>query len=417
MESIQKFPKINKKDFPLLENNTINNNKIIYLDHAATTQKPKQVLEKIDKYYRNFNANVHRGAHQLSAKATEEFENARSLISKYVNANSAKEIIFTRNATEAINLAARSWGEFALNENDEILLSIMEHHSNIVPWQMVAAKNKCKLKFIGIDQNGELDINDFKSKLTAKTKLVSLVHISNTLGCCNPIKEITQLAKQKGSLVLLDACQSLAHQKLDVHDLDIDFLAGSGHKLCGPTGIGFLWSRKEILEQIPPFFGGGEMIQDVFEEKSTWAGLPHKFEAGTPAIAEAIGLAEAINYINSIGLDHIHEYENHITKYLFKKLNQIKDLEIIGPPPEIDPKRASLATFYIKRIHSNDIAEILDSKGICIRSGHHCCQPLHRHIGINSTARVSMNFTTSQEDIITFIEKLKETISFLKLNS
>ena len=417
MESIQKFPKINKKDFPLLENNSTNNNKIIYLDHAATTQKPKQVLEKIDKYYRNFNANVHRGAHQLSAKATEEFENARSLISKYVNANSAKEIIFTRNATEAINLAARSWGEFALNENDEILLSIMEHHSNIVPWQMVAAKNKCKLKFIGIDQNGELDINDFKSKLTAKTKLVSLVHISNTLGCCNPIKEITQLAKQKGSLVLLDACQSLAHQKLDVHDLDIDFLAGSGHKLCGPTGIGFLWSREEILEQIPPFFGGGEMIQDVFEEKSTWAGLPHKFEAGTPAIAEAIGLAEAINYINSIGLDHIHEYENHITKYLFKKLNQIKDLEIIGPPPEIDPKRASLATFYIKRIHSNDIAEILDSKGICIRSGHHCCQPLHRHIGINSTARVSMNFTTSQEEIITFIEKLKETISFLKLNS
>ena len=417
MESIQKFPKINKKDFPLLENNSTNNNKIIYLDHAATTQKPKQVLEKIDKYYRNFNANVHRGAHQLSAKATEEFENARSLISNYVNANSAKEIIFTRNATEAINLAARSWGEFALNENDEILLSIMEHHSNIVPWQMVAAKNKCKLKFIGIDQNGELDINDFKSKLTAKTKLVSLVHISNTLGCCNPIKEITQLAKQKGSLVLLDACQSLAHQKLDVHDLDIDFLAGSGHKLCGPTGIGFLWSREEILEQIPPFFGGGEMIQDVFEEKSTWAGLPHKFEAGTPAIAEAIGLAEAINYINSIGLDHIHEYENHITKYLFKKLNQIKDLEIIGPPPEIDPKRASLATFYIKRIHSNDIAEILDSKGICIRSGHHCCQPLHRHIGINSTARVSMNFTTSEEDIITFIEKLKETISFLKLNS
>ena len=417
MKTIQNFPEITKKDFPLLNKNLKSSEQIIYLDHAATTQKPIQVLKKIDEYYRNFNANVHRGAHQLSAKATEEFENARYLISKYIKANSTKEIIFTRNATEAINLAARSWGEFSLKENDEILLSIMEHHSNIVPWQMVAAKNKCKLKFIGIDQNGELDINDFKSKLTAKTKLVSLVHISNTLGCCNPIKEITQLAKQKGSLVLLDACQSLAHQKIDVHDLDIDFLAGSGHKLCGPTGIGFLWSRKEILEQIPPFFGGGEMIQDVFEEKSTWAGLPHKFEAGTPAIAEAIGLAEAINYINNIGLDHIHEYENHITKYLFKKLNQIKDLEIIGPPPEIDPKRASLATFYIKRIHSNDIAEILDSKGICIRSGHHCCQPLHRHIGINSTARVSMNFTTSQEDIITFIEKLKETISFLKLNS
>ncbi len=417
METIQNFPKIDKKDFPLLENNCKSENKIIYLDHAATTQKPIQVLAKLDEYYRNFNANVHRGAHQLSAKATEEFENARSLIAKYVNANSTQEIIFTRNATEAINLAARSWGEFILNENDEILISIMEHHSNIVPWQMVAAKNKCKLKFVGIDQNGRLDINDFKSKLTTKTKLVSLLHISNTLGCCNPIKEIAKSAKQMGSLVLLDACQSLAHLKVDVQNLEIDFLAGSGHKLCGPTGIGFLWSKKEILEKIPPFFGGGEMIQDVYQETSTWAELPHKFEAGTPAIAEAIGLAEAIKYINNIGLENIKEYEKHITKYLFDQLNQIEDLEILGPSPEIDPDRASLATFYVKGIHSNDIAEILDSKGICIRSGHHCCQPLHRHIGINSTARVSMNFTTNQEEINTFIENLKETINFLKMNS
>ncbi len=417
METTQNLPKIEKKDFPLLENNFMSKNKIIYLDHAATTQKPIQVLAKIDEYYRNFNANVHRGAHQLSAKATEEFENARSLIAQYVNADSNKEIIFTRNATEAINLAARSWGEFELKENDEILLSIMEHHSNIVPWQMVAAKNKCKLKFVGIDLNGRLDFDDLKSKLTKKTKLVSLLHVSNTLGCCNPIKEITKLAKKKGALVLLDACQSLAHQKLDVRDLGIDFLAGSGHKLCGPTGIGFLWSKKEILEKIPPFFGGGEMIQDVYEETSTWAELPHKFEAGTPAIAEAIGLAEAIKYINNIGLDNIQKYEKEITKYLFEQLNQIEDLEIIGPSPKIDPNRASLATFYVKGIHSNDIAEILDSRGICIRSGHHCCQPLHRHLGINSTARVSMNFTTNQEEINIFIENLKETISFLNINS
>jgi len=417
METFQNFPNLDKKDFPLLENSSQNDNKIIYLDHAATTQKPIQVLTKINEYYKNFNANVHRGAHQLSAKATEEFENARSLISKYINAHSTKEIIFTRNATEAINLAARSWGESTLKEEDEILLSIMEHHSNIVPWQMVAAKNKCKLKFVGIDQNGRLDINDFKAKLTTKTKIVSLLHISNTLGSCNPIKEITKLAKQKGCLVLLDACQSLAHQKLDIRDLGIDFLAGSGHKLCGPTGIGFLWSKKEILEKIPPFFGGGEMIQDVFEETSTWAELPHKFEAGTPAIAEAIGLAEAIKYINNIGLDNIKEYEKYITEYLFEQLNQIEGLEILGPPPKLDPNRASLATFYVKGIHSNDIAEILDSKGICIRSGHHCCQPLHRHLGINSTARVSMNFTTNKEEINTFIEKLKETISFLKINS
>ena len=417
METIQDLPKINKKDFPLLDNNFKNKNKIIYLDHAATTQKPNQVIKKIDEYYRNFNANVHRGAHQLSAKATEEFENARSLVAKYIKANSTREIIFTRNATEAINLAARSWGEYTLKENDEILLSIMEHHSNIVPWQMVAAKNKCKLKFVGIDHNGRLDINDFKSKITSRTKLVSLLHISNTLGCCNPIKELTKFAKQKGSLVLLDACQSLAHQKLDVSDLGIDFLAGSGHKLCGPTGIGFLWSKEEILEKIPPFFGGGEMIQDVFEDRSTWAELPHKFEAGTPAIAEAIGLAEAIKYISNVGLDCIKEYEKHITEYLFDQLSQIDDLETIGPTPKIDPNRASLATFYVKGIHSNDIAEILDSKGVCIRSGHHCCQPLHRHIGINATARVSMNFTTSQEEINIFIEKLKETISFLIKNS
>ena len=417
MKTIQNFSNINKEDFPLLDNNFNNKNKIIYLDHAATTQKPIQVLKKIDEYYRNFNANVHRGAHQLSAKATEEFENARSLISEFINANSIKEIIFTRNATEAINLAARSWGEYTLKENDEILLSIMEHHSNIVPWQMVAAKNKCKLKFVGIDQYGRLDINDLKSKLTSKTKLVSLLHISNTLGCCNPIQEITKLAKEKGALVLLDACQSLAHKKIDVNELGIDFLAGSGHKLCGPTGIGFLWSKKEILENIPPFFGGGEMIQDVYEETSTWAELPHKFEAGTPAIAEAIGLAEAIKYINNIGLDNIKDYERHITNHLFQQLKQIKNVEIIGPSPEMDKDRASLATFYVKGIHSNDIAEILDSKGICIRSGHHCCQPLHRHIGINSTARVSMNFTTNKEEINTFIKGLKETISFLILNS
>ena len=424
METIKKFPKINKKDFPLIDKKDFpllegfsNKNTLIYLDHAATTQKPIQVLQKIDEYYRNFNANVHRGAHQLSAKATEEFEHSRSLIAKYLNAYSSKEIIFTRNATEAINLAARSWGEFTLRENDEILISIMEHHSNIVPWQMVAAKNKCKLKYVGIDKNGRLDLNDFKSKLSKKTKLVSLLHISNTLGCCNPIKEITKLAKQNDTLVMLDACQSLAHKKLDVQELGIDFLAGSGHKLCGPTGIGFLWSKKEILEEIPPFFGGGEMIQDVFEETSTWAELPHKFEAGTPAIAEAIGLAEAIKYINNIGLDQISEYEKQITKYLFEQIGQIEDLKIIGPSPKIDANRASLATFYVRGIHSNDIAEILDSKGICIRSGHHCCQPLHRHIGVNATARVSMNFTTTLDDINTFIEKLRETISFLKLNS
>tara|TARA_Y100000589_G_scaffold144508_1_gene138041 strand:+ start:5475 stop:6728 length:1254 start_codon:yes stop_codon:yes gene_type:complete len=417
MNSNQRLKVLEIKDFPIFNKKVNRKNNLIYLDHAATTQKPIQVLKKIDEYYKNFNANVHRGAHQLSAKATEEFEQARYLIKDFINAGSEKEIIFTRNATEAINIVARSWGETHLKENDEILLSIMEHHSNIVPWQMVASKNRCKIKYINIDKNGNLDLEDFKLKLSKKTKLVSIVHISNTLGCCNPINEISQLAKNNGSLVMLDACQSLAHKRVDIQKLNIDFLAGSGHKLCGPTGIGFLWAKKDILEEIPPFFGGGEMIQDVFEEESTWADLPHKFEAGTPAIAEAIGLAEAIKYIQNIGLKNINSYEKELTKYLFEKLENIDDLTIIGPSPNIDPERASLAAFYITNIHSNDIAEILDSKGVCIRSGHHCCQPLHRYLGVKSTARVSMNFTTTKEDINIFIEKLLETINFLKSNS
>ena len=417
MKTLQDLKFLIRDDFPILNKDFNKKEKLIYLDHAATTQKPKQVLKKINDYYINSNANVHRGAHQLSAKATEEFENARLSIKNYINAYSEKEIIFTRNATEAINIAAKSWGEKNLKENDEILLSIMEHHSNIVPWQLVAEKNKCKIKFTKITKEGTLDIEDFQNKLNKNTKIVSLVHISNSLGCCNPIKKITQLAKSYGALVLIDACQSLAHTEINVKDLNIDFLAGSGHKLCGPTGIGFLWSREDILNQMPPLFGGGEMIQDVSEERSTWADLPHKFEAGTPAIAEAIGLSEALSYINKLGLNNIQRYEKELTKYLFERLLLIKDLQIIGPNPDKDSQRASLASFFVKNIHSNDIAEILDSKGICIRSGHHCCQPLHKYLNINSTARVSMNFTTTKDDIDIFIEKLKETIKFLEINS
>ena len=417
MKTLQDLKLLIREDFPILNKSFNDKEKLIYLDHAATSQKPKQVLKKINDYYLNSNANVHRGAHQLSAKATEEFENARLSIKNYIKAYSEKEIIFTRNATEAINIVAKSWGEKNLKENDEILISIMEHHSNIVPWQLLAEKNKCKVKFTKITKEGTLDLEDFKNKLNKNTKIVSLVHISNTLGCCNPIKQISQLARDNGSLVLIDACQSLAHTEVDVKDLNIDFLAGSGHKLCGPTGIGFLWSREEILENMPPLFGGGEMIQDVFEDMSTWADLPHKFEAGTPAIAEAIGLSEALNYINKLGLNNIQKYEKELTKYLFEELLLIDDLNIIGPNPEEDSQRASLASFFINNIHSNDIAEILDSKGICIRSGHHCCQPLHKYLNVISTARVSMNFTTTKDDIDIFISKLKETIKFLRFYS
>ena len=315
-----------RNDFPIFNGNQ---NNLIYLDHAATSQKPQEVIDSLKKYYSFQNANVHRGAHQLSAIATEKFENSRKLTANFINSNNEKEIIFTRNATEAINLVAYTWGNYELQENDEILISLMEHHSNIVPWQLIAKAKKCKLIYININENGELDLDDFRKKLNNKTKIVSLVHVSNTLGCCNPIEEIANLAHQKGSLVLLDACQSLAHKPVDIKKLGIDFLAGSSHKLCGPTGIGFLWGREEILEKIPPFLGGGEMINEVFKDKSTWADLPHKFEAGTPAIGEAIGMGTALNYLQSIGLNEINNYEKELTKYLFRKLEEIDDLKIL----------------------------------------------------------------------------------------
>jgi len=410
----EKIAKKSRNDFPLFNGD---NNNLIYLDHAATSQKPQEVIDALKKYYSYQNANVHRGAHQLSAIATEEFENARKLTAKFINSNNEKEIIFTRNATEAINLVAYTWGNYELQEEDEILISLMEHHSNIVPWQIIAKQKKCRLIYININKNGELDLDDFRAKLSNKTKLVSLVHVSNTLGCCNPIEEISHLAHKKGSLVLLDACQSLAHQPIDIKKLGIDFLAGSSHKICGPTGIGFLWGKEEILEKMPPFLGGGEMINEVFEDKSTWAELPHKFEAGTPAIGEAIGMGTAMNYLQSIGLTEIHNYEKELTKYLFEKLEEINDLTILGPSPATNPERGPLATFYIKGIHSNDIAELLDNSNICIRSGHHCCQPLHRFYEIKSTARASLSFISTPSEIDSLSEELKSIISFLKKNS
>ena len=411
---VKKIAEKSRNDFPLLNGKHKN---LIYLDHAATSQKPQEVIDSLKKYYSFQNANVHRGAHQLSAIATEKFENSRKLTANFINSNNEKEIIFTRNATEAINLVAYTWGNYELQENDEILISLMEHHSNIVPWQLIANAKKCKLIYINIDKNGELDLIDFKRKLSTKTKIVSLVHVSNTLGSCNPIEEISDLAHQKGSLVLLDACQSLAHKPVDIKKLGIDFLAGSSHKLCGPTGIGFLWGREEILEKIDPFLGGGEMINEVFEEKSTWADLPHKFEAGTPAIGEAIGMGSALKYLKSIGLNEIHNYEKELTKYLFEKLNEIDDLQILGPSPSSQPDRGPLATFLVNGIHSNDIAELLDNSNICIRSGHHCCQPLHRFYGIKSTARASLSFISTPSEIDYLTEELKSIISFLKKNS
>ncbi len=405
-----------RNDFPLFSEETSRGKRFIYLDHAATSQKPYQVIKSLQDYYSYHNANVHRGAHQLSAKATEDFERARKITSNFVGANSSKEIVFTRNATEAINLVARTWGENEIKKGDEILITLMEHHSNIVPWQQLSKRTGCVIRHVGITSSGELDLNDLKNKLNIRTKLLSLVHISNTLGCCNPIAEIAEMVHAIGGLILVDACQSLAHQAINVNSLNIDFLAGSSHKLCGPTGMGFLWARENILEKMPPFLGGGEMIEDVFLEHSTWAPLPHKFEAGTPAIGEAIGMGAALTYLSNIGLENIHTWEKKLNEYLFEKLKNISGIRILGPEPNQDSNRGSLATFTVEGLHANYIAELLDTNGICIRSGHHCCQPLHRFFGINASARASLSFTSTIDEIDYFTEELSSIIAFLKSN-
>ncbi len=414
---MKNLAELTRKDFPIFNYQKEAKDNLIYLDHAATSQKPFEVINALENYYSYNNANVHRGAHQLSAKATEAFEKAREITAKFINASSSKEIIFTRNATEAINLVAHSWGDYQIKEGDEILLSLMEHHSNLVPWQQLAKRKGCVLNHIGITQSGELDMEDLQRKLSSRTKLVSIVHISNTLGCCNSIRQIVEMASKVGALVLIDACQSLAHRKIDIQSLNIDFLAGSSHKLCGPTGIGFLWARQKHLEQMPPFLGGGEMIDEVRLDSSTWADLPHKFEAGTPAIGEAIGMGSALQYLQKIGLENIYSWEKELTEYLFEKLLRINDIRILGPIPDKQLNRGALATFSIKDIHSNDIAELLDSNNICIRSGHHCCQPLHHHYSIKSTARASLSFTSTKNEIDIFVDELFSIITFLKQNS
>ncbi|MCT0208237.1 SufS family cysteine desulfurase [Synechococcus sp. CS-1332] len=406
-----------RPDFPLLSQTACLGQPLIYLDYAATSQKPRQVLEALQQYYSLDNANVHRGAHQLSARATDHFEAARGKAAAFIGAASAREIVFTRNATEAINLVARSWGDANLREGDEVLLSVMEHHSNLVPWQLLAARTGCVLRHAGVTASGELDLEDLKAKLSDRTKLVSLVHVSNTLGCLNPIEAVAALAHGAGALLLVDACQSLPHKPVDVAALGADFLVGSSHKLCGPTGMGFLWAHEALLEAMPPFLGGGEMIHDVYLDHSTWADLPHKFEAGTPAIGEAIGMGAALDYLQNLGMERIHAWEQQLTRRLFERLQAIDGVRILGPTPDQQPDRAALAAFSVDGLHANDIAALLDSAGICIRSGHHCTQPLHRHYGLSSSARASLGFTTTPEEIDRFAEELEGTIGFLREHS
>jgi cysteine desulfurase / selenocysteine lyase len=405
---------LTRNDFPIL-NQEVHGKPLVYLDNAATSQKPTQVLEALMHYYQCDNANVHRGVHTLSARATDAYEGARDKVQKFINAAHREEIVYTRNATEAINLVAYSWGWANLQKDDEIILTVMEHHSNLVPWQMMAQRTGAVIKHVQLTETGEFDFAHYQTLLSDRTKLVATVHVSNTLGCINPVKAIAAEAHRWGAKVLVDGCQSAPHMPIDVQDLDCDWFVASGHKLCAPTGIGFLYGKLDILNAMPPFFGGGEMIKDVFLDHSTYAGLPHKLEAGTPAIAEAIGLGAAVDYLTAIGMDKIHAYEAEMTAYLYQQITTVPDLTLYGPKPQANGAgRAALATFTVTDLHANDLSTLLDHEGIAIRSGHHCTQPLHRLLKANSTARASLYFYNTREEIDTFITALIETIDFFK---
>jgi cysteine desulfurase / selenocysteine lyase len=396
-----------RADFPILTQK-VNDRPLVYLDSAATSQKPQVVIDALSDYYQRYNSNVHRGVHTLSGLATDAYEAARQKVARFVNAADEREIIYTRNATEAINLVAYSWGLGNLKTGDEVILTKMEHHSNLVPWQLVAQKTGAVLKFVDLSADEDFDLTHYKSLLSAKTKLVSVVHVSNTLGSVAPVKEIIALAHAQGAKVLIDACQSAPHMPLDVQDMDCDWLVASGHKMCAPTGIGFLYGKLAVMRSMQPFFGGGEMIADVFFDHSTYADLPHKFEAGTPSIGEAIALGAAIDYLTNIGMTEIHAYEQELSIYLYQQLAKIPQIRTYGPKSH----RAALAAFTAGEVHPHDLSTMLDQSGIAIRAGHHCTQPLHRELKAQSTARASLYFYNTKAEIDQFIVALQESIDF-----
>ncbi|WP_077619257.1 cysteine desulfurase [Bacillus sinesaloumensis] len=389
--------------FPILDQE-VNGNPLVYLDSAATSQKPVTVIEALDRYYREYNSNVHRGVHTLGTKATDAYENSREKVRKFINASSMQEIIFTRGTTTAINTIAESYGRDNLQEGDEIVITYMEHHANIIPWQQIAKRTGAKLKYIPLQEDGSIDIKDVEATVTNQTKIVSVMMVSNVLGTINPIKEITEIAHRNGAIMVVDGAQAAPHLKIDVKDLNCDFLAFSGHKMCGPTGIGVLYGKKALLEKMVPVETGGEMIDFVDLYESTWKELPWKFEAGTPIIAGAIGLGAAIDFLEDIGLDNILEYEHKLADYAVERLSQIEGLTIYGPK-----HRAGLVTFNIEDVHPHDVATVLDADGIAVRAGHHCAQPLMKWLKVSATARASFYLYNTEEEIDKLVEGLIKT--------
>ena len=396
-----------RKDFPILKKQ-INGKQLIYFDNAATSQTPTCVINSISDYYNNYNSNIHRGVHSLSEEATEAYEKARGKIQIHFNAKHKEEIIFTSGTTHSINIVSNGFLDL-IGENDEIIVSGLEHHSNIVPWQMMCKKTNSKLKVIPLDNNGELDLKEFKNLVSKKTKLVFLNHVSNALGIINPIEEIIQISHSYNALVLIDGAQSAAHFKIDLQKLNVDFFTASAHKLCGPTGVGFLYGKKELLEKIEPFMGGGEMISDVTFEKTTYAEIPHKFEAGTPNISGVIAFGVALDYMNSLGFENIRQYEDKLLKYATEKLKEIDGLIIYGDVKN----KTSVISFNISGIHSYDIGSILDKYGVAVRTGQHCAQPIMDHFDIPGTVRVSLSFINTFKEIDILQEAIIKAKSML----
>lgn len=394
-----------REDFPILSTKVRGKN-LVYFDNAATTQKPLAVIERIKKYYEEENSNVHRGVHYLSEIATREYETARETVKNFLNAESTEEIIFTRGTTEAINLVANSFGKTFINEGDEIIISEMEHHSNIVPWQLICEERKAILRVIPFDDNGELILDEFERMFNEKTKLVSVVHISNSLGTINPIEKIIEISHSFAVPVLVDGAQSIMHSKINIQELGADFFVFSGHKIYGPTGIGVLYGKKEYLEQMMPYQGGGDMIKSVTFKKTTYNDLPYKFEAGTPNIEGAIGLKASLDYINSIGIEQIAAYENELLKYATEKLLQIPQLKIIGNSKEKGP----IISFVLENIHPHDVGTILDYEGIAVRTGHHCTQPVMEHFKVPATTRASFAFYNTKEEIDILFQGIQKVI-------
>lgn len=396
-----------KKDFPLLENENIT-----YLDSGATTQKPIQVIKAVEEFYQKYNANPHRGAYSLSVEATEQYENTRTKIAKFINAKHREEIIFSKNATESLNLIAYSYGLDKLKKDDEVVISIMEHHSNLVPWQKMTKQTGSKLNYMYINENYEITDEEIENKITDKTKIVGITHVSNVLGTINNVKKIIKYAHKKGAVVIVDASQSIPHMKIDVQDLDADFLVFSGHKMLAPLGIGVLYGKREILNKMAPFLMGGDMIEYVYEQETTFAPLPNKFEAGTQNVEGVIGLGAAIDYIENLGYDKIQEIEHEVISYARQELSKLDYLTLYTTPNE--ENHSSVISFNIKGVHPHDVASILDSEGVCVRSGNHCAQPLMRFLGIDSTCRASFYIYNTKEDVDKLVKALDKAYNMFK---